>query len=415
MTIGELNKQKRQVIILYIATLGGTLLGVLSSIVNTRFLDASDYGDVRYVQNIINLIASLLLFGYFLSGSRLLALSDNENYSKRIRGSMVIILSFCSILLMLSCVLCYFIHLNEKPLVASLFLLSLPVCFYPLLTNYINTIAQGDNHIGRLSLSRFLPSLLYVPIAFFVYNNWGASSSIMIILQWGCYSAILFFIILSTPFSLNNLKHVFIKLNHENREYGLQLYWGSLVMVATNYLAGVTLGWFSSDNTEVGFYTLAMTVTTPLTMLPATIGTTYFKEFARQPKIPYKVMKYTIVITIISCVCFILLIKPLVTYLYSDRYSVVGTYASYLAIGFSIHGIGDMINRYLGSHGQGKSIRNSSFANGILKIFGFTVLVYFFSTPGALLTNILCSTIYCSVLIYYYAKFVKNYEIQSKV
>ena len=107
---------------------------------------------------------------------------------------------------------------------------------------------------------------------------------------------------------------------------------------------------------------------------------------------------------------FILLIKPVVTLLYTERYAVVGTYASWLAVGFSIHGIGDMINRYLGSHGQGKSIRNSSIANGVFKVFGFTVLVYLMGTYGALLTNVLCSTIYCAVLIIYYIRFIRLHE-----
>ena len=193
------------------------------------------------------------------------------------------------------------------------------------------------------------------------------------------------------------------------KDYGIQLYWGSLVMVATNYLAGISLGIFNEDNTEVGFYTLAMTVTSPLTTLPAIIGTTYFKQFATQDKIPDKVMKFTILITVISCLCFIILIKPIVTFLYSEEYEKVGTYAIWLSVGYGIHGIGDMINRYLGSHGQGKSIRNSSIANGIFKIFGYTVLVYLWNTEGALLTNVLCSFIYTIMLFYYYRIFI-NYE-----
>ena len=65
----KFTKQTKQVVILYASTLSGVLLGVVASIINTRFLSPADYGDVRYVQNIINFIASLLLFGYFLSGS----------------------------------------------------------------------------------------------------------------------------------------------------------------------------------------------------------------------------------------------------------------------------------------------------------------------------------------------------------
>ena len=79
-----------------------------------------------------------------------------------------------------------------------------------------------------------------------------------------------------------------------------------------------------------------------------------------------------------------------------------------MALGFSIHGIGDMINRYLGSHGQGKSIRNSSVINGLFKVFGFTVLVYLLNTKGAIITNIVCSILYCGILLMYYVKFVRN-------
>ena len=166
------------------------------------------------------------------------------------------------------------------------------------------------------------------------------------------------------------------------------------------------MGIFNEDNTEVGFYTLALTVTSPIATLPAVIGTTYFKRFATQSRIPAKVLKGSILLTVGSCILFILLIKPVVVFLYSEAYSRVGTYAMWLAVGFSFHGFGDMINRYLGSHGQGKAIRNSSIANGLFKIFGYTVLVYYFNTAGALLTNVLCSVLYCVLLIYYYRRFI---------
>lgn len=388
-------------------TMSGVFLGVLSSIINTNFMDPKDYGDVRYIQNIIGFIASLLLFGYFLSGSRLLALSNEETHSQRIRGAMVIILIIASLVLFASTGMCFFIHSNDYNL-AYLFLVSLPVCFNPLLLNYINTTAQGDNHIGRLSITRLLPALLYVIVAYFIYSQFGATSSRMILLQWGIATVIYICIIISTQPRFDNLKPIFKKLNIENKDYGLQLYWGSLVMVATNYLAGISLGIFNENNIEVGYYTLAMTVTSPLATLPAIIGTTYFKQFATQDRIPIKVMKFTILITLISCICFIALIKPIVTFLYSEQYEIVGTYAIWLSVGYGIHGIGDMINRYLGSHGQGKSIRNSSIANGIFKIFGYTILVYLWNTEGALLTNVLCSFIYAIMLYYYYYNFIKN-------
>jgi O-antigen/teichoic acid export membrane protein len=407
----SLNRQNKQVVLLYFSTLLAVLLGVASSIINTRSIDPVSYGDVRYVQNIINFMASLLLFGYFLSGSRLLALSQNEEKSREIRGCMVVILFVTAFILVLGLIISYFFHCS-KPTLATLFIVSLPVCFNPLLGNYINTTAQGDNHIVRLSAARLLPAFIYVPLAYWFYKTYGATSSRMILLQWGVHTIVAVLIIFSTHPSFKNLKATFKKLNRENKQYGIQLYYGSLVMVATNYIAGIMLGVFDKDNTNVGFYTLALTVTGPLAMLPSIIGTTYFKKFATLNRIPPRVLKMTLLMTFGSCVLFVLLIQPIVKLLYTETYARVGVYASWLAVGFCIHGIGDMINRYLGSHGQGKSIRNSSIINGIFKIFGFTVLVYLFDIAGALFTNVLCSTIYCLVLVYYYRKFVNRGTIQ---
>lgn len=404
-----MGKQKIQVIMLYTSSLLGVLLGILSSIVNTRFLTPTDYGDVRYIQNLVNFIASFLLFGYFLSGSRLMALSTDLSYTRRIKGMMVVILALAGLALLLSMPLCYLFHLDD-PHLATLFLITMPVCLVPLLFNYIEQTAQGDNQIGRLSLTRLLPYLIYVPTAYLIYKYTGATSRKMLWLQWGIYSTVYLSIIISTRPKFTNLAPVWETLKTENHSYGIQLYIGSLVMVATNYLAGISLGFFNSDNSEVGFYTLALTVTSPLATLPAIVGTTYFKKFASQPCIPNKVLQFTALLTLGTCIVFLLIIQPVVTYLYTERYAIVGIYASVLSIAYCIHGYGDMLNRYLGSHGQGKAIRNASIANGIFKIIGFTLLVALFNTKGAIATVIVCDIIYFGSLIWYYRKFVGQNE-----
>lgn len=77
------SKGKKQILILYGSTIIGVLLGVVSSVINTRCLSPEKYGDVRYIQNLISFISSILLFGYLTSGCRLLALSKDENYSRK--------------------------------------------------------------------------------------------------------------------------------------------------------------------------------------------------------------------------------------------------------------------------------------------------------------------------------------------
>ena len=196
---------------MYISTFLGTILGVLSSVINTRSLDPSNYGDFKYVQNIISFISGLLLFGFFVSGSRLLAISTSEKNSRGIRGIMVLILGVAILILMISMLIGYFIHqyyLNST--VAPLFLIALPVCGSVLMINYVNTTAQGDNQIGRIAYARLLPSAIYVVVAYFIYSNFGATSSRMILLQYGISVIVGLFIIGSTKPSFKYTKtHIY--------------------------------------------------------------------------------------------------------------------------------------------------------------------------------------------------------------
>uniref|UniRef100_UPI0020C24B82 hypothetical protein n=1 Tax=Salmonella enterica TaxID=28901 RepID=UPI0020C24B82 len=80
-----------------------------------------------------------------------------------------------------------------------------------------------------------------------------------------------------------------------------------------------------------------------------------------------------------------------VSFLYNESYSAVGIYASFIAIGTSFHGLGDMLNRFLGAHAKGKEIRNGALACGIMAVFGNVVFVYLWGIYGAIATRILSS------------------------
>lgn len=407
----KLTKRHKQIFLLYGASVVGLLVGVLNSVLNTRSLPPDLYGNVRYVQNIINFISSLLLVGYFTSGSRLLAISKNSTYSRSIRGAMCVILGIALIILMLSMTVLYFYNKSiGVDNMTLLYLIAIPVCGNALMLDYVNTTAQGDNFIGRIAISRCLPYTIYFIIAYFIYRKFGANPELMLLLYNGIAVIILSFVIISTKPSFKGLKTAFKALQEENKEYGFKVYVGSLIAVSTQYLAGISLGHFCDDNANVGFYTLALTLATPLTMLPSIIGTTYFKEFASSEKINKKILLGSVGFTIVSFIVFVIAIKYVVAFLYDTSYQSVGKYAAFIAIGTSLHGLGDFFNRFLGSHAKGKEIRNGALASGLMAIFGNIVFVYLWNINGAVLTRVLCSIIYFSMMFLYYRKFIKEYH-----
>lgn len=408
----NINKQRKQVLILYGSTIIGVFLGVISSVINTRFLPPDEFGDVRYVQNLIGFISSLLLLGYFTSGSRLLALSKSNEYSRKIRGAVIFVMVVTMLILSLSMFLFYIYSLmNGIDNLSPLYLVSIFIGGNVILLNYINTTSQGDNHIGRIAIARLLPTFCYIVAAVVLYNLFSATPLLMLSLYNGIAVLILSVIIYSTKPDFKDLKDSLKTLNDENKRYGLQVYIGSLSGVSTSYIAGITLGSFCYSNASVGFYTLALTIATPLSMLPATIGTTYFKQFANQKQIEKKIIYASILMTLMTLVVFILSIDLIIQILYDEKYSSVGTYASFLAIATSMHGLGDMFNRFLGAHGQGKQIRNGAFACGIITTIGSIVLVYYWQISGAIITKILGSMTYMIMMVYYYKAFTKKYKL----
>ncbi len=402
-----ISKTKKQVLVLYGSSLIGVVVGVFVSILNTSNLVPEEYGDVRYVNNLIAFFSGILLFGYFVSGSRLLALSSSRQETRRIKGVLTTILLASIAVIAVIMLICGLIHGSgmEKEF-GYLFYTVIPVCGSVVCLNYINTTSQGDNNIYKIAAARLFPSLIYLIVAYLVYHYYGATRERMLLLQNGiAFVFLLFLLVLDRP-DFSHLKESWRKLNEENRHYGLQVYWGQLMGVSVQYIAGITLGLFGKDNTNVGFYTLALTISMPLTMLPQVIGTTYFKQFAHQSSIASKVIRNTLVLSVLTYLAFVALIHPVVRFLYPDEYINVAYYATFLGLGCVLNGLGDVFNRFLGAHGQGKSLRNSAFISGGIAIIGYTLLVWISGIGGAVTTRILSSMVYCLAMVYYYKKFV---------
>lgn len=349
------------------------------------------------------------MFGFFVSGCRLIAISKNNENIRRYKGVMILIL-IVSILIMFAVflVVAYIHYKWVNPSMFNLFLVGTFVSSAPLLLSYINTTSQGDNKILSISLARMLPSLVYLIIGYIVFKYYHATSSLVLLLQNGLAIIVLALIIYSSAPSFRNIEIAVKKIIVENKKYGSQVYIGSIVAVSLGYLAGITLGWFNNDNTLVGFYTLALTIATPLSLLPSIIGTTYYRQFATEKFISRKINLGTIGISVLSLLLFVLLIQPLVNLIYSKDYEPVGYYAALLAVGMSFHGMGDMYNRFLAAHGQGKAMRNGAFISGIILLIGNTVLVYYFGIYGAIITKILSSVGYFISMYYFYRQFTKR-------
>jgi O-antigen/teichoic acid export membrane protein len=401
-------RKTKQVGSLYTSMVIGIIIGIAVSVINTRLLGPERYGDLKFLQNLFTFVVTFLTLGIFVSGARLLAQNKNEPIKHQLIGNLLILAAVISVVLIIGLLLFSFfedrIFHNELGRIIRIFS---PLLFVFPFQLCLENIMQGDNRIYELSVFRIAPSILYI-IGAISFNYFVPLSLISALgIQLIVLVMIILVMIIRFKPKFANIKKNLSIIWQENKTYGFQVYIGTLAGVASAQLGGLSIGYFI-DNTNVGFFSLALTTAMPLTMIPNAVGTTFFKDFTNMDSIPKKATTVTLVLSIGALIFFLLIIKKLILLLYSSEYSVVVPLAYLVSIGSIFHGFGDFINRFLGAHGKGRELRNGAFAVGFSNVLGYIVLVYVFGVKGAAITKITSGFIYCSMMYYFYKKYTND-------
>lgn len=400
-------QRSKQVISLYTSLVLGLFASIISSAIVTRLLGPAAFGDLKFVQNICQFVVVFVTFGFFYSGSRLVASREHAHRKQQVIGAMVILgigisLLFIMILFFGSWLENRIFHNN----LGYIFRVFAPLLFIYPFEQFCENMLAGDNKIYNLSFFRLGPKIAYLLSC--LGWHYGVSH-LTVNSSFGLYLASMAIFIL---FAIFRLKPVFAESKenlrivwNENKTYGFPVFIGALASVASAQLGGLSIGYFI-NNTNVGYFNLAITATLPLTLIPSTIGTTFFKEFANMSRMPFKVIYFTLVLSAVALIGFMLLIKPLVLLIYTRNYLPVVPLAYYTAVGSTLQGYGDFYNRFISAHGRGRDLRNASFAISFFNIIGYTFIVYFFGVTGAAITKIMAGLVYLAMMIYSYNNYV---------
>jgi O-antigen/teichoic acid export membrane protein len=403
-------KKSKQIISLYVSMVLGMIAGIIGSAIVTRMLGKEQFGDLKFIQNLCSFVLAFLTFGLFYSGSRVIAQGSNMARKQKLIGAMTVIavvisLGF-SLILFFGSWLEEYIFKNSLGYVIRFFA---PLMFIYPFELFCENMLTGDNKMYNLSVFRLGPKIAYL------FSCLGWHYFILPLSVSSAFGLYLVSMAIFVLFAVYKLKPQFqdIKENirvifEENRSYGFPVFVGTLASIASTQLGGISIAYFI-DNTNVGYFSLAVTATLPLTMIPSTVGTTFFKEFANLNEIPSKVINLTLILSLLALVGFMLLIRPLVILIYTREYLAVVPLTYYIAIGSTLQGYGDFYNRFISAHGRGNDLRNASFVIGIFNIVGYTVVVYFLGITGAAITKVLAGVVYMGMMYLSY----RNFRVQT--
>src|SRR5690554_2024525 len=378
-------------------------------------LGAEEFGNYNFFFSVFTFSSLIITLGFFQAVNRALVLNHNKIRARNYYGAMLIIL-FLLFTLLSSGLLLYGLldsNLKNKSL-TSTFLAALPLGFIFLSSKYLETLLQADNRISLLSFYRLSTKIFYLLclIVFYAINSLEEYSLLLTFIYFYFFTHSLAFLIVLTKLkpTIKNINKRLKEIWFYNKSFGLNVYIGSVLAVGFASLNQILISYFSHNNSGVGFYTLALTICAPLLLIPNTIATVYYKEFAHSPKIPTKILKVTSLISIVALISIWLLIKPFVLIFYGEEFKSVINFSYIVSLGVLAHGFGDIYNRFLGANGQSIALRNSAFIVGIISILTSFILIPLFGVYGAIVTGFAAGLIYLIAIYSYYFKFINNHK-----
>lgn len=341
---------------------------------------------------------------FFHSGGRILAIEEEPENIREIVGTILLVSFIIGICLSI------FSAIISKPIdgffktnLSRDMILLAPFVFVLSIHAALLLILQGINRIYLLSILNVIPVLFYL-LSIFILSNLQLISIVTVLFSTQIsYLVVIIFIIVWLQPSFKSTMRWWPVIRENNKTYGGPVYKGSLANVATSYINRLAIAYWV-DNTSIGFYSLASSLTEPLKLIPNAVATSSFRSFAKQRKISPKIIFVTIGFSMVTLSIALLFFGQPLSWVYTKNFAPVGALARALSAAAILIGFGDFFNRFLGAHGKGKELRDAAYLMGGVNVVGFLLLVPRWGVWGLVLTSIFAGIAYFLFIFGHYRK-----------
>ena len=393
----------------------GIPLAFVTNIVVTRYMGADRYGDYLYIQKVFDFAFIIFNFGLLRSLNRCILLCrDSEEESREFFGSGLILL--IAIYLLITAALYIFAFINpgiKEKGILQIFLCIIPFSLIHYFIQYFEQTLPSSNKINLLIIERYIPRIgffLFSLLIYFIVMKRDFRWSPVVIVWTSFLSTqllVYLFVIRKLRPSFKNIKSNIAAILKQNKIYGSQVYIGDLFSTAFTALMPLLLSMFGETNSGVGYYSLSLMLSHPLSFIPVVVATSHYQAFATYTKLPKRLVTVTFAISLFALVCLWILVTPFINLFYTAEYSPVIALTFISSIGTLLYGISDFISRFLMAHGNGKALRNSSFIVGFGTLAMSLALIPIIHEIGAAITHLGAGIIYLLIVVVYYRKQVR--------
>lgn len=404
------NKVIGQSTLLLFSTIGVMGCLIIINYFLTRKLGAERYGEYSLFINIFGVSKVIFNFGFFQSTGRIVALIKEKENCRQIYGAALVICIMLDVIMNISIFsfLCIFKGYN---FLIPIFIFTIPFNWIFLVQEFLELVLQGNNRITMLSISRLVPRIIFLILVMFFFRFLeNVNVTLCLISALSSYAIVYIFIIFKLSPTYNKIKESLKVIYDSNKQFGFNIYIGSVFAVGIANLTGVLISYFVSDTSNVGYYNLSLQLATPLTLVPNILATVLFTKFVYEKKIRIEYEMLVIGVCLLIAVVLYVLSDTIVFYLYGEEFMYAAKLLNYLIVGSLLYGIANFYNRFLLAKGRGRELRNASFIVGFILLFSNIFLIKQYGVSGAAYSYILAGLANCLCVLYYYRSLIKTYE-----
>lgn len=417
------NKNIKQSLTLMLWNFLSLPLTIVTNIVITRYMGAASYGDYLYVQRVFDFVYIILGFGVLQSINRavLLAKDKGEQEIREYYGSGYLCLLLIYAIICVSLYAFTFIspNIREKGLV-EIMLCVIPFCLVNYTATYFEQVLPASNRINDLIIQRYIPRIGLFVLSLVLYIvlkkvEWDVSPLVVVwSIFWGTQILTYLYVFKRIKPSFANAKSKIRDIIKIDKEFGIQVYFGNIFSTAFTALMPIFLSYFGEDNAGVGFYSLSLMLSQPLSFIPVVVATSHYQKFADYKSIPRKLMTMTFLISCAAMVFLWIIVTPFIKFFYTPEFSPVIYLTIISSVGTLLYGISDFFSRYLMAQGKGKPLRNSSFIVGFITLAMSVALIPWIHETGAAITHVAAGLVYFFIIVFYYRKCAKENTNRDK-
>lgn len=397
------SKTSRQTFFLFFAQIFGLVINFLSGMLVAKGMGSVQYGIYSLALSIITFLSIFFEFGYFASISRLLAQCKDEICEKELLGASLVVLIVISILFVLTVlILSFLVDIIFKDKVGKILFITSFFSFAYVIPFFMELVLKGSNHIEQLAIFNLLYRIVYMMVVIYLFfYKLMNPTNIILISFLSCIMSFAYITYILHP-SFKNFKFYWLLIKHQNKIYGLHVYTGRVIDVATYQLDRILLGYFI-DAKSVGLYSIANSMANPINTFSTSLASTKFKDFANENYISHKIIKINFFWILFAIACVNLIGYIVIFYFLGEAFheSFLLLLIMTLAVGFQA--AYQPYNAWLCANGFGDEMKKLNYKMALITLITAFVLIYLFHTVGAAVASVLSNiySLYLYIRLYY--------------